>query len=322
MVLPQRFCTFKYMIDKLLLYSSLLLLLQSEAFAQKACFMPGGFIAAFYSEHDQKIKFVNTYTNQAFSSFVYTDGEPELWFAGTQLVVLNQNKAMVASFQKNEKTNHVLSGTAIKGSLLQMIETADSLFIKQIVTGRQAAVIAKKEGSKVVSVAVSADEKKLCIILSAQNETTLSCYALDAAVTKLWELPLASNDDYTLNLSFKGDLLALWGGKKTELINAVTGTTQQTMGNDLQFVRFTVKDDFICINQSNNLVTLFAKNKNGVFKSVQSELYKQGIYPSQTGKQYSLTWEETSVSDDLTMAIGFGNGAVGLYKTGVVMLFF
>ncbi len=294
----------------------------ANAAAQKACFMPGGFIAAFYSEHDKKIKFINTYTNQSFAAFIYNDSEPVMWFAGTQLVVVNKNKVSVASFQKNEKTNHVVNGTAIKGTLLQIIETVDSLIIKQIVTDKQIAAIAKKEGGKLLAVAISADEKKLCIVLSGENEKNLSCYTMDASVTKLWQLPVADNYDYALNLSFKGDLLATGGGKKTELINTINGKTEQSINGDLLFLRFTSKDEFICINQSNRLVTLFAKNKSGVFKAVQSELYKQGIYPSQTGKEFPLTWEESSVSDDLSMVIGFGNGAVGLYKTGVVMLFF
>jgi hypothetical protein len=294
----------------------------ANAPAQKACFMSGGFIAAFYSEHDKKVKFINTYTNQAFASFIYTDGEPVMWFAGTMLVVVHQNNVFVASFQKNEQTNHTLTGKAVYGTLLQYIETTDSIIVQHIVTGVQVAAITKKPDEKIHSLSISAGERKLCLVLSNQTEKNLSCYTLDAAATKLWQVPLANTNDYTIHLSFKGDLLSLWDGKKTDLINTSSGTTEQTIGSGLQFVRFTVKDEFICINQNNQLVTLFAKNKNGVFKSVQSEQYKQGTYPSQTGKEFQLVWEEISASDDLTMAIGFGTGAVGLYKNGVVLLFF
>jgi hypothetical protein len=294
----------------------------TNAAAQKACFMSGGFIAAFYSGHDQKIKFINTYTNQAFASFTFTDGEPTMWFAGTMLVAVHQNKAFVASFQKNEKTNHLLTGAAVQGTLLQYIETADSVIIQHIVTGLQVAAVPKKSNEQVVTATISNHEKTLCLVLSNQTEKTISCYSLNATATMLWQTPIGNSNEYTVQLSFKGNLLALWDGRKTDLINTANGTVEQTITSGLQLVRFTVKDELICINQNNRLVTLFAKNKSGMFKSVQSELFKAGIYPSQTGKEFPLVWEEVSVSDDLTMAIGFGTGAVGLYKNGVVLLFF
>jgi hypothetical protein len=307
---------------KQLIFALLLFLFVTTAVAQKACFMSGGFIAAFYSSHDKKIKFVNTYTNQAFASFVYTDGEPVMWFAGTMLVTVYQNKAMVSSFQKNEKTNHLLTGTPVFGTMLQYMETTDSVLIKHIVTNVQVAAIAKQPAEKIVTATISDDEKTICFVFSNQTEKSITCYTLTSTATKLWQLPIPGSKNYTAQLSFKGTLLALWDGKKTDIINALNGATEQTINSGLQFVRFTIKDELICMNQENRLVSLFVKNKNGVFKSTRSELYKQGIYPSHTGKEFPLVWEEASVSDDLTMAIGFGAGAVGLYKNGVVLLFF
>ncbi len=70
--------------------------------AQKACFIKGSFIAAVYTEPDHKIKFLNTFTNQVFSSFEYSDAEPQMWFAENQLVVISGKQMTVAVFKTHK----------------------------------------------------------------------------------------------------------------------------------------------------------------------------------------------------------------------------
>ena len=56
-------------------------------------------MAAFYSQHDQKIKLVNTFTNQVFYWYEYKGPEPIMWFTDNLLVVIDNSNVAVSNLQ-------------------------------------------------------------------------------------------------------------------------------------------------------------------------------------------------------------------------------
>jgi hypothetical protein len=289
--------------------------------AQKAAFINGGFIAAVYSPHDQKIKFINTYTNQAFSSYDYKGGEPQLWFAGVELVIINNETATITSFQKDEKITYPLRGKTIYGTAAAIVESGDTIIIKHISMLKEFGRLQRKTGATIAAAATSSDEKRICIAWKKESETVLTCYEINSG-TVLWE---TVTDNYTapeIFMNKNGSLLATWNGKSTALLDGATGKSLQQFENDQRCIRITQKDEIICSNPGAAIVTLFTKNKSGTYKQTESIRLNRTRTNTPDGKEIVLDWDEKCVSDDLQMSIGFGTRVVALNKNGPVFLFF
>lgn len=289
---------------------------------QRAAFINGGFIAAAYSAYDQKIKLINTYTNQVFAWQEFKGSTPDLWFAGTLVVVANNQTATVVNFQKNEKTDYPLKGKAVYGTLLELIEAGDSLLLKSINQQNTKAIITKKKEEKIPGCAVSGNEEKLIVLVNRNDKTLLRAYHLTSPVQQLWEKEIKTTTTGMLTLNNSGNMFAFFDGTELQLINTADGTLLHKESGTFHQLRFTAKDELLCINTELLRVTLLGKNKKGDFKAVTTAIFKNGSYTSAQGKDVEIIWDASSVSDDLIMVIGFGSNAVALYKNGPVMIFF
>lgn len=293
-----------------------------KSYAQKAAFINGNFIAAFYSEHDQQVKFVNTYTTQAFAWFTYTGSEPKMWFVGSQLIVINEKEATVSGLESNNIKKYTLTGKPIQNTMWQWSENDSMVLITNITTQKQTAKLLKEDNKKIVDIAVSGDEKKALITYSTGTQTFLSFYSIAEISLLIWQKEINTNKNLLLTLNNTGNLLAVWDGSVTTLLSSANGSIVQTIGDQYQVLRFTAKDELICINPSNSKVALHTKAKSNEFKIKEVALFKSGLFVHPSGKESTLEWDMQYVSDDLTMAIGFGQKVVGLYKSGPTFLFF
>jgi hypothetical protein len=293
-----------------------------KSFCQKAAFINGGFIAAAYSEYDQKTKLINTYTNQIFAWYEHKGSNPDLWFAGTLLIVADNQTATVVNFQKNEKTNYPLTGKPVYGTILELIETGDTLLLKSILQKNIKAKITKKKEEKILACAVSGNEEKLILLLTAKGNTWLKAYDLTSSAMQLWEKEVTATVKGKLTINNNGSMFAFFDGTAAQLINTADGSLLHSENGTFHTLRFTSKDELICINSELLRITLLGKSKKGDYKAINTAIFKNGPYTSQQGKDVQVDWEIASVSDDLTMLIGFGSNAVALYKNGPVLIFF
>lgn len=290
--------------------------------AQQAAFINGSFVAAFYSKHNNQVKFVNTYTNQVFSWYSYSGETPRLWFAGVELVIANNETVTVASFQKNQKTVYSLRGKPIAGTLLELIETTDSILIKHIVYKKLYAAIAKQPGEKTEAVAAAGNEKKLAIAVSNDGKQKLQMYSIDVPAALLWEKEIKPVVQNSLLVANNGDIVAMYDGAVSSVLNGADGAPLYTVADAFRCLRFTATNELICVNTELQKAALFAKTKNNQLKTINTLSLKDGLYTGAEGKEVTIEWNMNYVSDDLTMAIGFGANVAGLYKNGPVFLFF
>lgn len=279
-------------------------------------------MAAFYSRHDQKIKLVNTFTNQVFYWYEYKGAEPVMWFNENLLVVIDNNKVALSNFQTGKKESYLLTGTPIPNTLLQINETEESISITHIVTQKQKAFLPKASGLHYVAASVSNNEKCIAIHWKKQNEQLLSIYNIADTLQLKWQQKKPADNELFVALNNNGDHAAIWNGKETVLIETTTGNELQTIKNPYRCLRFTPKDELICTNKSNQSAALYTKNKDGLYKSTSSAWFKNGNFLSPDKQEEYIEWDETIVSDDLLIAIGFGQKAVALYKNGPAFLFF
>ncbi len=304
---------------RLLLFTCIITALFSTA--QKAAFIHGGFIAAAYSQYDQRIKFINTYTNQVFASYECGNQEPRLWFAGIELMIVNTETVTVANFQKNEKTTYPLRGKPLYGTMAELIETADSVMVMHISLQKTYGSIIKKTGATVAAAVMSGDEKRVCIAWKKEDEIVLACYELYSSAI-LWETVIENSTAMELFMNNNGTLLVKWNGKSTELLDGTNGKFIQQLGNDQHCIRITQKDEIICANTTSEIVTLFSKNKNGIYKQTASIRMNRSRTNAPDGKEVVIDWDEKCVSDDLQMSISFGTRVIALNKNGPLFLFF
>jgi hypothetical protein len=293
-----------------------------KTFSQKVAFINGGFIAAAYSGYDQKVKLINTYTNQVFAWHPFKGADPDLWFAGTLLVVANNQTATAVNFQKNEKTEYTLKGKAVYGTLLELVEDGDTILLKNITQQNIKTKLIKKSGEKILAYAVSGNEEKLILLVSNNGNSWLRAYDLKTSVQQVWEKEIKATVTGTLTINNSGSMLAFFDGSTAQLINTADGSLLHSENGTFHKLRFTSKDELLCMNTELLRVTLLGKNKKGDYKAVNTAIFKNGTYSSQQGKDVEIIWNPSSVSDDLTMVVGFGSNAVALYKNGPVMIFF
>lgn len=290
--------------------------------AQKASFINGNFIVAFYSEHDKQVKFVNTNTTQAFAWFTYTSAEPKMWFVGSQLIVINEQEAIVSGLSNNSVKKYALTGKPILNTMWQWSETESAVLITHISTQKQIAKLIKEGNQKVVDITVSGDEKKAMVFYKKGTQVLLSFYTIAEAPVLIWQKEISAKENLILNLNNTGNLIAVWDGSVTTLLSTTDGSILQTIGDQYQVLRFTAKDELICINLASPKAALFTKPKSNQFKIKEVATFISGLFVHPNGKESTLEWNIQYVSDDLTMCIGFGDKVVGLYKNGPTFLFF
>jgi hypothetical protein len=294
----------------------------NNTYAQKASFINGNFIVAFYSEHDKQVKFVNTYTTQAFAWFHYTGAEPKMWFVGSQLIVVNEKEAIVSGLESNNIKKYTLTGKPIQNTMWQWSENDSVIIITSIITEKQTAKLIKESNKKIIELVISSDEKKMLITSSQEAKQLLSFYTIAETPVLIWQNEISSKENLVLSLNSTGNLIAMWDGSVTTLLSTTDGSIVQTIGNQYQVLRFTAKDELICINLANPKAALFTKPKSNLFKIKGVATFKSGLFVHPNGKESILEWNIQYISDDLTMAIGFGDKVVGLYKNGPTFLFF
>lgn len=290
--------------------------------AQKACFIKGSFIAAFYSKHDQKIKFVNTFTNQVFYWYEYKGSEPVMWFANNLLLAIDKKNVIVSNFQTGKKNQYAITGKLIPNTLLQLIESDEAISISHIVTQKQMTYFQKPAGLQYVSAIMSGNEKKISIHWKKDDRQFLCFYEVVDTLQLKWQLDISGNSNTSFILNLNGNHLAKWNGKETELIETGSQKTLQIIGNNNRCLRFNTKDELICVDEQNQSTSLYSKNKESVYKSAGSMWYKDRIVISPDNQESFIAWDESCVSDDLDMTIGFGSKCVALLKNGLVFLFF
>lgn len=307
---------------KRLLPILLLLFYCFQLSAQKACFIKGSFIAAFYSKHDQKIKFVNTFTNQVFYWYEYKGSEPVMWFANNLLLAVDKKNVIVSNFQTGKKNQYTITGKLIPNTLLQLIESDEAISISHIVTQKQMTYFQKPAGLQYVSASMSGNEKKISIHWKKDDRQFLCFYEVVDTLQLKWQLDISGNSNTSFILNLNGHHLAKWNGKETELIETGSQKTLQIIGNNNRCLRFNTKDELICVDEQNQSTSLYSKNKDSVYKSAGSMWYKDRIVISPDKQESFIEWDESCVSDDLAMTIGFGSKCVALLKNGLVFLFF
>lgn len=290
--------------------------------AQKACFIKGSFIAAFYSQHDQKIKFANTFTNQVFYWYNYSGPEPVMWFADNLLVVIENNIVTVSSFQTNKKNQYTITGKLIPNTLLQLIESNDAIIITHIITQKQVAYSVKTRGFQYVSANMSGNEKKMIICWKKEAHQFLCFYEVADTLQLKWQQDISDATENVFALNTNGNHYAKWNGKETGVFETDSNTLLQNLKNSYRCLRFNTKDELICINQPDQGTSLYAKNKDNVYKSKTTMWYKDRTVISPDKQESFIEWDESCVSDDLDMTIGFGSKCVALLKNGLVFLFF
>lgn len=300
----------------------LFLCLSFQLTAQKACFIKGGFMAAFYSQHDQKIKLVNTFTNQVFYWYEYKGPEPMMWFADNLLVVIDNSNVAVSNFQTGKKENYTLAGKPIPNTLFQLMETDGAISITHIITQKQSAYLQKPAGARYVAAAISNNQECLAIHWKKEDRQLMCVYNITDTLQTIWQQEASGNNELAFVLNNNGDHIAIWNGKETVLIETTTGKELQTIKNPYRCLRFTPKDELICTNKSNQSASLYTKNKEGLYKSTFSNWFKNGNFLSSDRQEAYIEWDESFVSDDLLIAIGFGQKAVALFKNGPAFLFF
>jgi hypothetical protein len=293
-----------------------------KSVSQKAAFINGGFIVAAYSEYDQKTKLINTYTNQIFAWYEHKGGNPDLWFAGNLLIVADNQTVTVVNFQKNEKTNYPLTGKPVYGTILELIEKDDTLLLKNILQKNIKAKITKKKEEKILACAVSGNEEKLILLVNSNSKNLLKAYDLRTSSQPLWEKEVTATVKGKLTINNNGSMFAFFDGTAAQLINTADGSLLHSENGTFHTLRFSSKDELICMNADLLRITLLGKSKKGDYKAINTAIFKNGPYTSQQGKDVQVDWEIASVSDDLTMLIGFGSNAVALYKNGPVLIFF
>ncbi len=194
--------------------------------------------------------------------------------------------------------------------------------IKQISTQKNTGFLTGKDSMTALAIAFSNSGKKTCIAWKKENKDILACYTIADTLTALWQLDITGTKETALALNQDGSLLAMWNGKSTTIISTATGNLEQTINENFRSIRFTVKDELICINNQNQSASLFSKTKSGQFKYATSTWFKDGKFLYADNREEFIEWEEETVSDDLTMAIGFSSNAFALYKNGRAFLFF
>lgn len=300
----------------------LLLFYSFQLTAQKACFIKGSFIAAFYSKHDQKIKLVNTFTNQVFSWFTYTGPEPVMWFADNVLVVPDNTNVTLFNFQNNSKTKYTIKGKLIPNTLLEIVDKDEAVTVTHLLLQQQIASLPKTEKMQLVAASMSGNEKKIVLHWKKDKQELLSFYEVAETLQLKWQLDISNATALVFILNINGDHLARWNGKETELIETGSQKIVQVIGNNYRCLRFNSKDELICITQPDEGTSLYVKNKDNVYKLKVSMWYKDRTVISPDKQESFIEWEESCVSDDLVMAIGFGSKCVALMKNGLVLLFF
>ena len=290
--------------------------------AQKACFIKGSFIAAFYSKHDQKIKLVNTFTDQVFSWFTYTGPEPVMWFADNVLVVLDNTNVTLFNFQNNSKTKYILKGKLIPNTILEIVDRDGAVIITQLVSQQQIAYLQKTEKMQLVAACMSGNEKKIVLQWKKNEQQYLNFYDVAETLQLKWQLNISNATETAFVLNLNGTHLAKWNGKETELIETGSQKAFQVISNNNRCLRFNSKDELICIDKQNQSASLYSKNKESVYKSSGSIWFTNRIVISPDKQESFIEWDESFVSDDLVMAIGFGTKCVALMKNGLVLLFF
>ena len=294
----------------------------NNTYAQKASFINGNFIVAFYSEHDKQVKFVNTYTTQAFAWFTYTGAEPKMWFVGSQLIVVNEKEAIVSGLESNNIKKYILTGMPIQNTMWQWSENDSMVLITNITTQKPITKLVKEGNKKINTIAVSGDEKKAVITYAIGTQLLLSFYTIAETPVLVWQKEISAKENLILAINNTGNLIAVWNGSVTTLLSSTDGSVVQTISDQYQVLRFTAKDELICINLTNPKAALLTKTKSNEFKIKEVVTFKSGLFVHPNGKESILEWNIQYISDDLTMAIGFGDKVVGLYKNGPTFLFF
>ncbi len=290
--------------------------------AQKACFIKGSFIAAFYSKHDQKIKLVNTFTDQVFSWFTYTGPEPVMWFADNVLVVLDNTNVTLFNFQNSEKTKYTIKGKLIPNTLLEIVDKDEAVIITHLVSQQQIAYLQKTEKMKLIAACMSGNEKKILLHWKKNEQQYLNFYEVAETLQPTWQLDISNATETAFVLNLNGTHLARWNGKETELIETGSQKAFHVISNNNRCLRFNSKDELICIDKQNQSASLYSKNKESVYKTAGSIWFTDRIVISPDKQESFIAWDESFVSDDLVMAIGFGTKCVALMKNGLVLLFF
>ncbi len=175
--------------------------------AQKACFIKGSFIAAFYSKHDQKIKFVNTFTNQVFYWYEYKGSEPVMWFANNLLLAIDKKNVIVSNFQTGKKNQYAITGKLIPNTLLQLIESDEAISISHIVTQKQITYFQKPAGLQYVSAIMSGNEKKIIIHWKKEDRQFLCFYEVVDTLQLKWQLHISGNSNTSFILNLNGNHL-------------------------------------------------------------------------------------------------------------------
>ncbi len=294
----------------------------NSTYAQKASFINGNFIVAFYSERDKQVKFVNTYTTQTFAWFHYSGAEPKMWFVGSQLIVVNEKEAIVSGLESNNMKKYTLTGKPIPNTAWQWSENDSMVLITNITTQKPITKLVKEGNKKINTIAVSGDEKKALITYAIGTQLLLNFYTIAETPVLVWQKDISAKEKLVLAMNNTGNLIALWNGSLTTLLSTTDGSILQTIGDQYQVLRFSAKDELICINLANPKVALFTKMKANQFKIKNTATFKSGLFVHPSGKESVLEWNIQYVSDDLTMAIGFGDKVVGLYKNGPTFLFY
>lgn len=290
--------------------------------AQKACFIKGSFIAAFYSQHDQKIKLVNTFTDQVFAWYTYTGPEPVMWFADNVLVVLDNTNVTLFNFQNNGKTKYTIKGKLIPNTLLEIVDKEEAVTVLHLVSQQQIAYLPKIEKIQLIAACMSGNEKKIVIHWKNNERQFLQFYEVAETLQSKWQLDISNATETAFILNLNGNHLARWNGKETELIETGSQKTLQTIGNNNRCLRFTTKDELICIDEKKQSTSIYSNKKESVYKSTGSRWYSDRIVISPDKQESFIQWDESCVSDDLAMTIGFGSKCVALSKNGLVLLFF
>lgn len=293
-----------------------------NGYAQKATFINGNFVAAFYSEHDKQVKFVNTFTTQAFAWFTYSGSEPKMWFIGSQLLVVNEKEAVVSGLENNNIKKYILTGKSIQNTLWQWSENDSAVFITNITTQKIISKLVKEGNKKIVDITVSSNEKNALITYSISTQLLLCFYTIAETPVLIWQKEINTKEVIIPVLNNTGNLIAVWNGYETTLLSSTDGSSIQTISDQYQVLRFTAKDELICINRENPKAALLTKTKTNQFKIKEIATFKNGLFVHPNGKEFTIEWNIQYVSDDLTMCIGFGDKVVGLYKNGPTFLFF